>query len=628
MKSQLLQVERLEVRATPTVFGVPWPDASHLTISFAPDGTSVNGQASQLFQLLNTVEPASAWQDAILRAFQTWAASANINIAVVPDGGQPMGTGGAIEGDPRFGDIRISAVPLSPDVVAQAMPFNLTAGTWSGDVQLNSNYLFGNGVGGGQYDLFTVLLHEAGHVFGLPHSDDPASPMYEDFTTVHSSLTAPDMAALQALYGARLPDSYDAKSPNDSASSATKITPANQAILADVTTLSDVDWFQFKTSGISSSLTIRLQTSGLSLLMPRLSIFDANLNPIGSVAAIDHQGNDLVFQLNGVAPGATFYAQVASGTSDVFGIGSYQLFVGTGTSATGNPGGSAFWQGAVNDNNTNNTLATALVLNPKIYQTDARFDYTYKGIISDAGDVDVYRVKAPRSTTGAGTVMTVVVWTEQQPAGWSPAVTVYDVFGNPVAAQVLTNENGTIAIQIANAAANANYYVAVNAATSVPAASYGEYFLGIDFGSQATPLQTFAANTLSAGLADVATLQLSQSTLFHFVLTASAQNSITGGAVQLTITDQFGNNVATVTAAAGSSQSITLLLAPGQYNFAISAVGPASGLSYTLLGLTESDGIGPQAVDTTTSTLPSGSGTSTSSGYIWYNGTYTFLGVL
>jgi hypothetical protein len=225
-------------------------------------------------------------------------------------------------------------------------------------------------------------------------------------------------------------------------------------------------------------------------------------------------------------------------------------------------------------------------------------------------------------------VMTVAVWTEQQPAGWSPAVTVYDVFGNPVAAQVLTNENGTIAIQIANAAANANYYVAVNAATSVPAASYGEYFLGIDFGSQATPLQTFAANTLSAGLADVATLQLSQSTLFHFVLTASAQNSITGGAVQLTITDQFGNNVATVTAASGSSQSITLLLAPGQYNFAISAVGPASGLSYTLLGLTESDGIGPQAVDTTTSTLPSGSGTSTSSGYIWYNGTYTFLGVL
>jgi hypothetical protein len=225
--------------------------------------------------------------------------------------------------------------------------------------------------------------------------------------------------------------------------------------------------------------------------------------------------------------------------------------------------------------------------------------------------------------------MTVIVWTEQQPAGWSPSVTVYDVFGNPVAAQILTNENGTIAIQIANPAANANYYVAVNAATAVPAANYGDYFLGIDFGSPATPLQTFAANTLSAGLADVATLQLSQSVLFHFVLTAGAQNTLTassGGAVQLAITDQFGNNVATVTAAAGNSQSITLLLAPGQYNFAISTVGPASGLSYTLLGLTESDGIGPQAINTTTNTLPSGTGTS--SGYIWYHGRYTFLGVL
>lgn len=628
MKSQSLSVERLEERTTPTIFGMPWPDASHLTISFAPDGTSVNGRASQLFGLLNATESTAAWQDAVLRAFQTWAANANINITVVPDGGQPMGSGGAIQGDPRFGDIRISAVPLSPNIVAQAMPFNVTAGTWSGDVELNSNYQFGNGAAAGQYDLFTVMLHEAGHVFGLPHSDDPASPMFEDFTAVHTGLTAPDVAALQALYGARLPDNFDAKAPNDSPAVATRITPASQAVLGDLTTLNDVDWYQIKTQGNSSTLVLRLQTTGQSLLLPRLNVFDANLNLLGSFAATEHLGNDLLFQLDSVSPGAVFYAQVASGTTDVFGIGSYQLFVTTGDSANTNQGGSAFWQGVVNDNHTNDSFATATVLAPKTYQADARFDYTYNGSISDPADVDLYRVKAPKSLTGTTTAVTVMVWTQQQPASWSPRVTVYDVFGNPVAAQILMNENGTYSLQVANAMPNMNYYVSVSGATFSSPMSNSNYFLGIDFGSQANNMQTFAANTLPAAMMDTATLQLAQSSLFHFVLSANSPNTAAGAAVQLTITDALGNNVATVTAAAGDSQSLTLLLGPGQYNLTITAIGQSSPVSYTLWGLTLSDGIGPRPVDTTTNSTPSGSGTSGSTGYIWQNGLYSFLGLI
>ena len=40
-----LGVERLEERAVPATFGVPWADPSRLTLSFAPDGTSVAGQS-------------------------------------------------------------------------------------------------------------------------------------------------------------------------------------------------------------------------------------------------------------------------------------------------------------------------------------------------------------------------------------------------------------------------------------------------------------------------------------------------------------------------------------------------------------------------------------------------------
>ena len=38
--SHPLFLEALEDRLAPTVAGSPWPDAAHLTLSFAPDGTA------------------------------------------------------------------------------------------------------------------------------------------------------------------------------------------------------------------------------------------------------------------------------------------------------------------------------------------------------------------------------------------------------------------------------------------------------------------------------------------------------------------------------------------------------------------------------------------------------------
>ena len=39
-----LRVEPLEGREVPAAFGLPWGNAGHLTLSFAPDGTSVAGR--------------------------------------------------------------------------------------------------------------------------------------------------------------------------------------------------------------------------------------------------------------------------------------------------------------------------------------------------------------------------------------------------------------------------------------------------------------------------------------------------------------------------------------------------------------------------------------------------------
>src|SRR4051812_18509139 len=102
-----LQIERLEERTVPATFGVPWTDAQHLTLSFVPNGTQVDGSPSSLFGLIPG--SSSAWQSELLRAVQTWAQYANINVDVVPDGGQDLGAAGGNQGDTRFGDIRFAA---------------------------------------------------------------------------------------------------------------------------------------------------------------------------------------------------------------------------------------------------------------------------------------------------------------------------------------------------------------------------------------------------------------------------------------------------------------------------------------------------------------------------------------
>src|SRR5207245_10011617 len=87
-KSRKLILEALEDRLTPSQWGVAWPNPGHLTLSFVPDGTGVGNLKSNLFQSLNANAATASWEEEILRAFQTWAANANINIGVGADGGR------------------------------------------------------------------------------------------------------------------------------------------------------------------------------------------------------------------------------------------------------------------------------------------------------------------------------------------------------------------------------------------------------------------------------------------------------------------------------------------------------------------------------------------------------------
>ena len=245
LKKRLL-LETLEDRLTPATTGIAWPDPGHLTLSFVPDGTDIGGTPSDLFSLLNSQAPTAAWQTAILQAMETWASYGNINVGVVADGGQPAGTPGALQGDARFGDIRISAKPLASNAVSTAAFFGYAGSTWSGDVQLSDTQSFGIN-GQGAIDLYTIALHELGHSLGLKDTwTDQNSAMYGYYLGPRTGLDAQDIADIQSLYGVRQPDAFDAKKPNDSFATATPVNnlTSQLAFDGDLTTPSDVDYYK------------------------------------------------------------------------------------------------------------------------------------------------------------------------------------------------------------------------------------------------------------------------------------------------------------------------------------------------------------------------------------------------
>jgi hypothetical protein len=637
-----------------TTFGVPWTDARHLTISFVPDGTLVDGQKSNVFAKLNAQGDTAVWQAAILKAFQTWAANANVNVGVVPDNGEPLGTPGKTEGDPRFGDIRIAARPMADSALSVSVPHDpFMSGTWAGDVLLNSNIDYRSS----QSDLFSVMLHEAGHVFGLGGSDDPHSVMYENDNGVRSALASSDVAAIEALYGQRSPDANEGSNGNDSFSTPTQLqpsgggsggssgggsngsgsTPGGSAgstspliAFGDVTTASDVDDFAWQLpSNISGPVTFRLQTAGLSLLEPELSIFDSSGKMLATAESTNAAGDVLTINLSSVVPNTTIFLKVQAATSGVMGIGRYGLAVIPGGETSANAAAidavlrgpyDTLPQGTVdqllqnpntvlfnNDAGTNDTLNTAVTLaTTPGYAKETHYEVL--GSLGNATDVDFYRIKAASVSNGQPNVLTVTM-TSLASNGALAQVALYDNNGNVVSSQILANGDGTYTIQAENLKSGGDYFLRASADTS-SGQQIGNYSLVASFGGTAEQVAPFLADSITTpSSVNTSILYVAQEQLFQFLLSASSSAGNTGGIVTMNITHGSGNLVFSLTVIDGQVASgNSLLLDPGQYVLTFTGSGITAPLSYSLSGIVLSDPLGPGVNDPTldpTYTTPS-----------------------
>jgi Matrixin len=607
-----LVVEQLEDRLTPATFGVPWPNPQGLTVSFVPDGAAVGARTSNLFHTLNTEASTSTWEREILRALQTWAVNANINLSVVPDGRQPLGSPGAVQGDPRFGDIRIAAVPgaFNSADVADALPFSWTGSTWSGDIILNSSQPFEIGNEAGAYDLFSVLLHEAGHVFGLDDDAiDPGSAMSPTYA-YHTQLASTDILHLQKLYGSRQADSLT----NNTMANASWLQTSLQggSLSSDLSNLQDLDYYRIQTPGFLTGFTgfsVQVKTSGISLLTSNLAVYDAWGRLVGSASASDPTHGDLTLNIN-AQPSSTYYLRVTGANSSVFGIGDYQLNVTN-----------HYWLLSLGtilnlaDGLLNTTFATADHLLSQNPGTDQRFDYFSQGTQYSSNNGEYYVVQSPSNASGASENMVALAW-GLDVNGLEPRLHVFDAHQNPIAVQVIANGSQTYTIQLPKVAPGTSFYVEVTAANP-SSQSTGRFALAVDF--HAPSLVSFgnltsesltAAQSQSSG-----TLTLAEDEVFHFALTAVSSN--VNAWLTMTIVDSTGSTVLTLKVQAGQpTVTADIFLKMGTYTVTFSGStsdGSAwTGMNFWLDGDMISDPVGAYSTSPTSSgsTAPSSSGNS------------------
>src|SRR5271166_4358030 len=295
-------------------YGGTWVYGDRITYSFMPDGTSVGGTPSVLFQTLDAKFSQATWELQFQKAAAVWQAVANINLSQVSDDGSPEATNGNQQDDPRFGDIRIGMLNLGSGVLGETLlPPPANGGTDAGDIFLNSTASWQINT---DYDLETVAIHEFGHALGLGESQITTACMYAYYNGMKQSLTSDDIAGIQSVWGVPQSDQFNSNGLNDGSYR----TPANITSYIDsnsqiaipnlrITSASQVEWFSVTVpASTTGTMVVTDQSANLSMLSPSVWLYQPGSKlpiAIGSASSTAY-GATVSYSLAGVQAGQTY----------------------------------------------------------------------------------------------------------------------------------------------------------------------------------------------------------------------------------------------------------------------------------------------------------------------------------
>ncbi len=634
-----LSLEQLEHRRVLATFGTPWPEPRSLSVSFPTDQAAIGAYNNSIREVFDQVADRREWQEAALRAFQAWSVFANINVGLVPDRGDAFGAVGLTSNDPRFGEMRIGAFP-QPGVLANAAPYQQRAGTWSGDVLLNTqaNYFLGDwnstspinvpsaNERGPAVELYSVLLHEAGNALGIADNSVAGAVMNGTYSRPNGTLKSSDIVAIRALYGSRT-DVYEPVNNNTTGRATRIFNPPGfngsepLSVPGSLNSQTDVDVYRFQPLRNQEKVTVRLWASGISLVKAKLEILDRNGNKLADVKADSIFENNLSLEMGSLQDHTLLFIRVAKNTNDVFAIGDYRLELDYRPSdlqpSVVPPSHDAdaededdreidyvsvdalFDQYGLLDNEvgTNDRLATAIPL-----ETTPGFlehtRYELSSAIASASDRDLWSFRSP---SFASPLLQVTV----DPVGAQNPIfeaIVLTQTGDRVAASETRKADGGLSIDVVNPSPNQNYmlFVRTQAGSQIV---QGNYVVTVDFSTNpATSMRDVTTGRVTATEEHLFELIVPKTQLFRFDLLGSSVTVNSG--VQLSLYDAMtGDIVSSFATSAASTRREYVWLTAGSYIVRATARAASGTLqrpvSFRLRADVISDDQGPNPMDPT-----------------------------
>src|SRR5207253_7047656 len=153
------------------------------------------------------------------------------------------------------------------------------------------------------------------------------------YLTRYTALASDDIAGIRNIYSSNNARSYDSYNnligSFSTAANLTGLIDSNSTVLKtglDITTTAEKEYFTITAPpATTGTMTVTVQSSGLSLLAPTLTVYNSSQAQIGYKSGAGQYGTSVTVNITGVSAGQQFYVKIGGADSTALGTGAYAL---------------------------------------------------------------------------------------------------------------------------------------------------------------------------------------------------------------------------------------------------------------------------------------------------------------